>query len=1221
MGEKSEDVMSTFNLSVDNAKKYDHVKEKFENHFVKRRNTIFERAKFNTRKQEAGESVDSFVTDLYCLAKHCNYGPLHDEMIRDRIVVGLLDSRLSEKLQMDAELTLEKAVNATRQSELVKKQQSIVRGTEGSAELPKLIGAVNNTKKSSNKFRPENFQSSAQRINKCNRCGKLPNHPRSECPAKDATCLKCKKKGHYKAVCRSFGPNVNALEESDDDETFLGIISTPKSDPWKIPVVINGKKVMFKVDTGADVSVIPDTEAKKLNVEVKETSKVLTGPCKGQLNVCGSFCTQLHTEKKSARQTVYIVKGLKHPLLGRPAIEALNIVSVVQQVQVSTEGLFDKFPQVFEGLGKLDGEYNIDLKEETRPYAVTTPRRVPLPLMDKVREELERMEKQGVITRIDKPTDWCAPMVVVPKQNGKVRICVDFTKLNDCVRRERHILPSVEHILAQVDGGTIFTKLDANSGFYQIQLSKQSAELTTFITPFGRFYFNRLPFGITSAPEHFQKRMSEELSGLKGTLCMIDDILVTGKTQEEHDQRLMATLGRIQEAGITLNRAKCEFSKDKVTYLGQVISSSGIQPDPDKVKAILEMKEPENISEVRQFLGMANQLGKFTSNLSDLTKPLRDLLSHKSSWHWGPAQAKAFTEVKRELSNPNAVLAYYDANRETIVSADASSFGLGAVLLQKQTDTHWRPVAFHSRALTDAEQRYAQIEKEALAATWACERFSDYLVGKVFEIQTDHKPLVPLLGSKDIDSLPPRIQRFRMRLMRFHYRIVHVPGKELSTADALSRAPLMEPSTEDMKLQEDVYLFVNQVVDGLPVTDVRRDEIRKHQEEDEICCQIKQFSQEGWPERVKGRLKLYHPHAGEFTVQNGILLKGCQFVIPLALRGEMLDRIHSGHQGITKCRARARQAVWWPGISREIEEIVRNCATCAKKIQPRSEPMKPSSLPEYPWQRVATDLMQYKGNMYLLVIDYYSRYIEIAKLSTTTSKAIINHLKSIFSRHGIPERLISDNGPQYSSGEFVEFARVYGFDHVTSSPLYPQANGEVEKAVSTAKSLIGKSDDPYLAMLSYRATPLEHGYSPAELLMGRKLRTTLPIARSELKPKLPDWTTFKVKDQDIKDRQTRNFDSRHGVRELPPLSGGDPVWITDQKTEGIVNKETADRSYQVDTSKGTVRRNRKHLVVLPDTPKEETPRASEESQTPPDDTTKVTTRSGREVRPPQRYKD
>jgi len=375
MGEKSEDIMSTFNLTGDNAKKYDSVKEKFDNYFIKRRNTIFERAKFNTRKQEAGESVDAFITDLYCLAKHCNYGLLHDEMIRDRIVVGLLDSRLSEKLQMDPELSLEKAVNATRQSELVKKQQSVVRGTEGSVVPPKTVEAVHKVNRrkgpKQSKAKPESTQSSTPSPMKCNRCGQFPGHARTKCPAKEAKCLRCKKKGHYKAMCRSGGADVNALDDSDDSDTFLGVISSPEinsigTDPWKIPIAVNGTEVLFKVDTGADVSVIPESEVKKLKVTMNVTKKVLTGPCKSQLNVCGSFRAKLNTGNKTAEQVIYVVKGLRFPLLGRPAIEALNIVSVVHQVQMSADDLYERFPQVFEGLGKLDGEYNIDLKEDAK---------------------------------------------------------------------------------------------------------------------------------------------------------------------------------------------------------------------------------------------------------------------------------------------------------------------------------------------------------------------------------------------------------------------------------------------------------------------------------------------------------------------------------------------------------------------------------------------------------------------------------------------------------------------------------------------------------------------------------------------------------------------------------------------------------------------------------------------------------------------------------------
>ena len=264
--------------------------------------------------------------------------------------------------------------------------------------------------------------------------------------------------------------------------------------------------------------------------------------------------------------------------------------------------------------------YNIKLKPGSKPFALFTPRRIAIPLRPRVKEELQRMERLGVIEKVDKPTEWCAGIVVVPKPSGKVRICVDLTRLNESVCREHHLLPTVEEALAQIGGAKVFSKLDANSGFWQIELSNNSAPFTTFITPFGRFCFKRLPFGITSAPEFFQKKMSELLTGLEGVVCLMDDILVGGKTQQEHNDRLEAVLNRIGAAGLTLNCEKCEFSKDNIRFLGQLVSQQGVAPDPEKVKAIVEMKLPVNVAEVRRFLGMVNQLGKFSPQLADKTK-------------------------------------------------------------------------------------------------------------------------------------------------------------------------------------------------------------------------------------------------------------------------------------------------------------------------------------------------------------------------------------------------------------------------------------------------------------------------------------------------------------------------------------------------------------------------------------------------------------------------
>ena len=284
------------------------------------------------------------------------------------------------------------------------------------------------------------------------------------------------------------------------------------------------------------------------------------------------------------------------------------------------------------------------------------------------------------------------------------------------------------------------------------------------------------------------------------------------------------------------------------------------------------------------------------------------------------------------------ILSLFDQSKETVVSADASSCGLGAVLLQRQPDGELTPISYISRSLTPTEQRYAQIEKEALAFTWACERFSDYLLELRFHVQTDHKSLVPLFTSKPLDELPVRVQRFRLRMMRFDFSVSHVPGKSLLMADALSRAPCSEAEASDILLQQETAVYVKSVIQSLPATDRQLERIQRHQEEDEECRQVAEYSRSGWPSRqaLPGALRMYHWVAMEI-------------VIPASLRLEMLDRIHTGHLGITKCWERAKQSVWWPGLSRQLEELVKNCSECRKTTVQRSEPLIPSTQPKLPW--------------------------------------------------------------------------------------------------------------------------------------------------------------------------------------------------------------------------------------------------------------------------------
>ena len=274
---------------------------------------------------------------------------------------------------------------------------------------------------------------------------------------------------------------------------------------------------------------------------------------------------------------------------------------------------------------------------------------------------------------------------------------MDLKPLNESVLREIHPLPKVDETLAQLHGATVFSKLDANSGFWQIPLVEKSKLLTIFTN--GRYCFNKLPFGISSASEHFQKRMSQILAGLDGVLVLIDDILVFGKDQEEHDARLEAVLQRLKTANVILNRGKCEFLKPHITFLGHYIDKDGIREDPEKTDAITKMKSPTSVPELRRFLGMANQLGKFSSNLAELAKPLRELLSKESTWVWNDAQEQAFSKVKEELTK-STVLSLYNPLAPTKIAADASSYGLGAVLLQKN-DNNWELVSYASRSMSE----------------------------------------------------------------------------------------------------------------------------------------------------------------------------------------------------------------------------------------------------------------------------------------------------------------------------------------------------------------------------------------------------------------------------------------------------------------------------------------------------------------------------------------
>ena len=532
MGDLADDIIKSQDIDEnDPTLTYDTLITKLNQYFDDHKNVIVDRAKFNRRIQKPGESVDTFINDLHKLANECNYGALKDELIRDRIVVGVLDDALSNDLQGKADLTLAQAKTLARQAEARKENHGILRGESSVNQV---------SYKSRNSDSHGGFRSKSTSQKSCGYCGNEC-HPRDRCPAKHATCDSCSKLGHYQAVCRSKSKKSDGQSrskfksrksskihqvsdtESDSDSDLLGqVYNVNDSNMWTANVKVNDTEVEFKLDTGASVSVLAEGIVKSR--KLKHTDKVLHGPGRTKLTVLGSITANLQFKDRTMTDELYVIKGQKASLLGRSACNQLGLVyyAAADVHSISpTSCNFDpraEYPRLFQGLGNMKKPYTIQIDSSVKPTRIYAPRKIPHPLVPKVKEEIERMLEQQVISPITEPTQWCSGIVVVPKPNGNVRICVDLTNLNKAVKREIHPMASVDESLAKLAGSKIFSKLDAKSGFHQIPLSEESRPYTCFVTPFGRYVFNRLPFEISSASDIFQRQMSEILLDLPGVI-------------------------------------------------------------------------------------------------------------------------------------------------------------------------------------------------------------------------------------------------------------------------------------------------------------------------------------------------------------------------------------------------------------------------------------------------------------------------------------------------------------------------------------------------------------------------------------------------------------------------------------------------------------------------------------------------------------------------------
>lgn len=1173
---------------------------KFETHCIPKQNELLERQRYYARHQGKTENITQYVSALRKLAQYCNFGQAEDSVIRDQVVKGMVpDEKLQTKLFEEEELTLERLVQIISAHE-VRVKMTTTETTTGAAAVDGIryhkgrqyANARPRTRAHADRRDPHKDKDKAKSSQAggtpaggpCDRCG-YEKHFGPKCPALGRTCTKCQRPNHFASKCRTKTVKVNEVECDEEYfyvDTVVDRIETCKDD-WKVKVMISDcVQQDFKIDTGADVNTLPKSVYDKLDgkCELKHTNAKLEGYFGKVERPLGMATLQIEYKSKYYPVDFMIIQSNKTPILGRRTCVEMGIVQRIYDIEsnCTTQHIVDSYAQVFTGLGCIKtAEYDITMKPDVKPV-VNPPRRVPYALRDRLKEALDKLVEDDVITQVTEPTEWVNSLVVVEKPNGKLRLCLDPTELNKGIQREHYPMKTIEEVAANLDGAVVFSVLDASQAFYQIRVSEKSSKLLAFNTPFGRYMYRRLPFGISSAPEVWERTACEIFEGIKGVEIIRDEVLVKGKTLEEHNEVLQKTLARAEEYGLKFNLDKCEFAVNEVKHQGHVFCAQGVKVDPEKVTAITEFPTPQNVDDVRRFLGIVNYVGKFVPNLSQKAEPLRILLNNKVEWHWEQAQENAMKELKNSVSEA-PVLKYYNLDEPVTVSVDASTKGVGAVLFQGG-----RPVHYASRGLTPAEKNYGQIEKEMLAIKYGCEKFHDYIYGRNdVTVETDHKPL-EFLYRKSLVTAPPRIQRMMLKLLKYTFKVVWIEGKSMIVPDALSRSPIHESVTT-----EEEYEVLT--VRNLPISDVRLSELKDETQKDMHMQTLKQYVCTTWPEfknDVPDELKPYWNVRDELYVSEGVLLKNERLVVPSSMRSQMLKQIHRAHMGAEKCIGRAKDVFYWPGMSSQITDMCIQCSVCAEfKSKQQKEPMVLTQLPERPWQKVGSDLFEFDGKTYVLLADYYTKYVEFTELEHgSDSKSVIDFFKDQFARHGIAEQVITDGGPQYSSKLFSEFAESYGFQHIKSSPEYPQSNGFAESQVKVLKSIMKKAKSSNtelcLALLEWRNTPIKGLGSPAQLALGRRTRSTIPMTTNQLRPKP---VTVKLTDvlAEKQLQQKQQYD-KHTRSDRQALKLGEEVRMRTSHgwaSAKVVQPRVEPRSYDVQRGTKVYRRNRRDILQVP----------------------------------------
>lgn len=832
-----------------------------------------------------------------------------------------------------------------------------------------------------------------------------------------------------------------------------------------------------------------------------------------------------------------------------------NLESVKQKQRANR--LFQKYCCLFFGEGDKNGRTNV-IRHRINTGNVgpirQRPRRLPLAKRKEVDELISDMRQDDVIEPSGSP--WCSPVVLVKKKDGTTRFCVDYRKLNDITIKDSYPLPRIDDTLDTLSGSVWFSALDLKSGYWQVEIEDKDKEKTAFSVGNGLWQFKVMPFGLCNAPATFERLMEYVLRGLHWKICLLylDDIIVMGKNFNDHVQNLEGVFKRLRLAGLKVNPKKCEFFKHEVKYLGHKVTSNGVQTDENKIKAVKDWIKPNNIKELRSFLGFCTYYRRFVPGFATLASPLHDLTCSQKEFIWEEEQEDAFQKLKEALCSA-PILSYPVPGVQFILDTDASASGIGSVLSQILNGEE-KVIAYYSTRLSKAERNYCVTRRELLAVIRSIKHFHKYLYGQKFVLRTDHAALRWLINFREPEG---QLARWIEELQSYDFHIEHRKGTKHGNADGLSRLPCQEECRHCSKYDHQNENEWIRRCEVSPWYKWNKDCVKTKQQEDPILGKIvtalERNKRPTWEEvsSEAPMIKAYWAQWDSLELKDGLLYRTWEsedgrvrkqlLVVPQNLQIDVLQECHSGssggHLGIRKTLEKIKIRFYWIGCQQSVVNFLRSCDACSKAKGPLVKsrgPMKQYNVGA-PFERVAVDILgpfpvSTSGNRYVVIVmDYFSKWPEAYPISNMDAETVADVIvKQWIARFGVPMELHSDQGRNFESDVFRRICESFGIHKTRTTALHPQSDGMVERfnrtLVEHLKKVINgeqKSWDKHIPMflMAYRAAVHEStSMSPARIIFGNELR--LP---ADLKFGLPGSTEMNL--EDYVDNQRLLLDKIH----------------------------------------------------------------------------------------------